>query len=203
MYQNQTIPKHDNADESSLFLIDVAASPSSLSLGQEEAMAAKKQKHPRIFCVAGSLLLVAAGRYNAGAAATAAATAAAATGSANARIGDDTLDHDPMSLRPRPLHPHMGHKLQLNTSSFTVNDYECLQLSTGLWPSERVHCELLPTTTNTDANEDTKKDDTAHYVIVVEHFDDSHCTKPNRINPTVHHTAAGCAFFCTIQSVLQ
>ena len=68
MYQNQTIPQHDNADESSLFLTDVAASPSSLSLGQEEAMAAKKQKHARIFCVAGSLLLVAAGRYSAGAA---------------------------------------------------------------------------------------------------------------------------------------
>lgn len=81
-YQNQTIPQHDNADESSLFLTDVAASPSSLSLGQEEAMAAKKQKHARIFCVAGSLLLVAAGRYSAGAATGAATGAVTATGSA-------------------------------------------------------------------------------------------------------------------------
>ena len=110
-------------------------------------------------------------------------------------IGDDTLDHDPMSLRPRPPHPHMGYKLQLITSSFTVNDYECLQLDTGLWPSKRVHCELFRTTTNTDANEDMKKDDTAHYVVVVEHFDDSHGTKPNQTNPTVHHAAAGCYYF--------
>ena len=125
------------------------------------------------------------------------------TAGAAAENDDDTLDHDltasntlrsssTMSLRPRPPHPHMGHKLQLNTSSFTVNDYECLQLDTGIWPSERVHCELLRTTTTNDANEDTKKDDTAHYVFVVEHFDDSHCTQANRMNPTLYHTAAGC-----------
>ena len=35
-YQNETIPNYDNADESSLFLTDAAASPSSLSLGQAE-----------------------------------------------------------------------------------------------------------------------------------------------------------------------
>ena len=76
---------YDHADESSSFLnVGDAASPSSVSLGQEEAMTAKKQKHHARpvhvavlagVCVAGIMLLVAAGRYSAGAAtATAAAT---------------------------------------------------------------------------------------------------------------------------------
>ena len=76
MTYQQPTPNYDNADESSLFLTDVAASSSSLSLGQEEAIAAKKQKRAHILCVAGIMLLVAAGRYSAGAA-TAAATATA------------------------------------------------------------------------------------------------------------------------------
>ena len=76
-YQKPT-PNYNNADEapSSSFLSHVAdASPSSVSLGHEEARAAmkQKQKHARPVavlagvCVAGIMLLVAAGRYRAGA----------------------------------------------------------------------------------------------------------------------------------------
>ena len=61
----------DHADESSPFLnVGDAASPSSLSFGQEEAIPTKKQQHARpiavvvgVCIVAGSMLLVAAGRY--------------------------------------------------------------------------------------------------------------------------------------------
>lgn len=131
---------------------------------------------------------------------------ATTTTAAAAENDDDTIDHDPTNnaLRssstmsphlPHP-HPHMGYKLQINTSAFTVNDYECVQLDTGTWPSERVHCELLRSTTNDDTtDDDTKNDDTANYVIVVEHFDDIHCTKSNPTNPRVHHAAAGCYYF--------
>ena len=79
---------YDHADESSSFLnVGDAASPSSVSLGQEEAIPTKKHQHARPiavvagFCVvAGSMLLVAAGRYSAGAA-TATATATGSAGS--------------------------------------------------------------------------------------------------------------------------
>ena len=86
--------------------------------------------------------------------------------------------------KPRP---HMGHKLQLNASAFTVNDFECLQLDTGDWPSERVHCELRP-----PGDDD---DNIVHYDFVVEHFDDEYCQKPNTDHPSVRHTASGCFYF--------
>lgn len=86
----------------------------------------------------------------------------------------------------KPPHPHMGHKLQINASAFTVNDFECLQLDTGNWPSERVHCELRPSNDG---------DDLARYDFVVEHFDDEHCQEPNAEIPIVRHTASGCYFF--------
>jgi hypothetical protein len=101
----------------------------------------------------------------------------------------------------KPPHPHMGHKLQINASAFTVNDFECLQLDTGNWPSERVHCELLPSfreningveNSNDSDNDD---DDVARYSFVVEHFDDEHCQEPNADNPIVRHTASGCYYF--------
>ena len=68
-YQNQTIPNYGNADESSLFLTDSAASPSSLSFGQEETVKAKQKKKPSIVCMAGGvagfmLLAVASGYYS-------------------------------------------------------------------------------------------------------------------------------------------
>ena len=88
----------------------------------------------------------------------------------------------------KPPHPHRGHKLQINASAFTVNDFECLQLDTGNWPSERVHCELRPSSYDSG-------DDVPRYVFVVEHFDDKDCQKPNAKNPIVRHTASGCFFF--------
>ena len=88
----------------------------------------------------------------------------------------------------KPPHPHMGHKLQINASAFTVNDFECLQIDTGNWPSERVHCELRPSAGDID-------DDVARYDFVVEHFDDEYCQNPNAENPTVRHTASGCFYF--------
>ena len=84
-------------------------------------------------------------------------------------------------------HPHMGHKIQINASAFTVNDFECLQIDTGNWPSERVHCELVQS--------DDDWDDVARYEFVVEHFDDDYCQIPNAKNPIVKHTASGCFYF--------
>lgn len=81
----------------------------------------------------------------------------------------------------RPL-PHMGHKLQVNSSAFTANDFECLQLDTGNWPSERVHCEL-------------QAGSEFIYDFVVEHFDDTHCQKPNAKLPVVRHTSSGCFYY--------
>mmetsp|Transcript_4835 Transcript_4835/g.7323 ORF Transcript_4835/g.7323 Transcript_4835/m.7323 type:complete len:269 (-) Transcript_4835:249-1055(-) len=78
--------------------------------------------------------------------------------------------------------PHMGRKLQINASAFTANDYECLQLDTGNWPSERVHCELIP---GSDLM----------YYFVVEHFDDADCQQPNQKLPTVRHTSSGCFYY--------
>lgn len=103
--------------------------------------------------------------------------------------GEDwqTVEDD---LRKSP-HPHRGHKLQINASAFTVNDYECLQLDTKNWPSERVHCELRPSKRETING----GDDVARYDFVVEHFDDDHCQEPNAKNPIVRHTASGCFFF--------
>eukprot|EP00536_Pseudo-nitzschia_multiseries_P000269 jgi/Psemu1/600/gm1.600_g len=106
-----------------------------------------------------------------------------------------------------PPHPHMGHKLQLNASAFTANDFECLQLDTGNWPSERVHCELLPSATNDnksendhethnyETNNDYDNDYAARYAFVVEHFDDGDCRQRNRDNPVVRHTASGCYYY--------
>lgn len=85
----------------------------------------------------------------------------------------------------RPPHPHRGHKLQINESAFTVNDFECLQLDTGNWPSERVHCELAY----------GDGDDSPRYDFVVEHFDDKACQTPNAENPIVRHVASGCYYF--------
>jgi len=90
-------------------------------------------------------------------------------------------------------HPHRGHKLQINASAFTVNDYECLQLDTGNWPSERVHCELRPSIVENNSENDGN--DVARYDFVVEHFDDKNCQKPNAKNPIVRHTASGCYYF--------
>ena len=84
--------------------------------------------------------------------------------------------------------PHMGRKLQINASAFTANDYECLQLDTGNWPSERVHCELKP-------GVDTDTDTDLLYDFVVEHFDDEHCQHPNEKLPTVRHTSSGCFYY--------
>lgn len=78
--------------------------------------------------------------------------------------------------------PHMGHKLQVNSSAFTANDFECLQLDTGNWPSERVHCEL-------------QAGSEFIYDFVVEHFDDTHCQKPNAKLPVVRHTSSGCFYY--------
>lgn len=78
--------------------------------------------------------------------------------------------------------PHMGHKLQVNSSAFTANDFECLQLDTGNWPSERVHCEL-------------QAGSEFIYDFVVEHFDDAHCQKPNAKLPVVRHTSSGCFYY--------
>ncbi len=86
-----------------------------------------------------------------------------------------------------PPHPHMGHKLQINASAFTVNDFECLQIDTGNWPSERVHCELVQS--------DDDWNDVARYEFVVEHFDDFYCKIPNTEKPIVRHTASGCFYF--------
>lgn len=93
----------------------------------------------------------------------------------------------------KPPYPHMGHKLQINASAFTVNDFECLQLDTGNWPSERVHCELRPSVG--DENSINDGDDAAQYDFVVEHFDDKNCQVPNAENPIVRHTASGCYYF--------
>ena len=100
------------------------------------------------------------------------------------RPGTD-IDEVTITTRPRTdivmltLAPHSGHKIQVNASSFTVNDFECLQINTGNWPSERVHCELQ--------NDEL--------LWVVEHFDDEHCTTPNEATPRVSRTATGCYFF--------
>ena len=75
--------------------------------------------------------------------------------------------------------PHSGAKIQHNASSYTVNDYECMQIDTHDWPSERVHCELRDNT----------------YVWIVEHFDDLQCTRPNKAKPTAEHTSTGCFYF--------
>ena len=75
--------------------------------------------------------------------------------------------------------PHSGHKVQHNASSFTVNDFECMQIDTGDWPSERVHCELQDNV----------------YVWIVEHFDDKHCMQPNKAKPIAQHTSTGCFYF--------
>ena len=112
---------------------------------------------------------------------------------ANSQITPQDQDQD------RPIHhyhqhqhpwPHMGHKLQINASAFTANDYECLQLDTGNWPSERVHCELKPGV-DTDADADTD----LLYDFVVEHFDDEYCQHPNEKLPTVRHTSSGCFYY--------
>jgi hypothetical protein len=55
-----------------------------------------------------------------------------------------------------------------------------MQIDTGDWPSERIHCEL-------------RSDGTTDFVV--DHFDDPHCQQHNRENPSVTHTAAGCFFF--------
>ncbi|VEU37298.1 unnamed protein product [Pseudo-nitzschia multistriata] len=82
-----------------------------------------------------------------------------------------------------PPYPRMGHKLRINASAFTANDFECLRLDTGNWPSERVHCELLPGSGD------------ERYEFVVEHFDDEGCQAPNAQNPVVRHTASGCFYY--------
>jgi len=92
-------------------------------------------------------------------------------------------------------HPHRGRKLQINASTFTVNDFECLQLDTGNWPSERVHCELQKSFENVEGTNEDYDDDVARYDFVVEHFDDDNCEHPNADNPIVRHTASGCYFF--------
>merc|ERR1711956_60876 len=74
---------------------------------------------------------------------------------------------------------HLGHKLQVNASTFTVRNFTCLVLTTGLWPSERPHCEL---------HED------GTYDFVIEHFDDGNCKTPHGDVP-VHHVVSGCYFF--------
>jgi len=93
----------------------------------------------------------------------------------------------------KPPHPHRGHKLQINASAFTVNDFECLQLDTGNWPSERVHCELRPSLG--DDNGENDGDDVTRYDFVVEHFDDENCKEHNAENPVVRHPASGCYYF--------
>jgi hypothetical protein len=106
-----------------------------------------------------------------------------------------TNNVDDLHLR-QPPHPHRGHKLQINASAFTVNDYECLQLDTKNWPSERVHCELRPSKQETvHGGDGDGNDDVARYDFVVEHFDDEHCQEPNAENPIVRHTTSGCFFF--------
>mmetsp|Transcript_3960 Transcript_3960/g.5538 ORF Transcript_3960/g.5538 Transcript_3960/m.5538 type:complete len:254 (-) Transcript_3960:193-954(-) len=90
----------------------------------------------------------------------------------------------------RPKHhpwPHVGHKLQINASAFTANDYDCLQLDTGNWPSERVHCEL--------SNIEIYGETDLLYDFVVEHFDDEYCQQPNEKLPTVRHTSSGCFYY--------
>ena len=81
-----------------------------------------------------------------------------------------------------PGYPKLGYKLQLNASRFTVNDYQCMEMSTKAWPSERVHCEL--------------RADGA-YDWVVEHFDDPECTKPNAKLPVIRHINRGCFYYAT------
>jgi len=110
---------------------------------------------------------------------------------------------------PHP-HPHRGHQLRINASAFTANDFECLQLDTKNWPSERVHCELVAAAAaelasigtdaiDSDSNIDSNNnnDDVARYEFVVEHFDDDRCRHPNARNPTTRHTASGCFYFET------
>lgn len=80
--------------------------------------------------------------------------------------------------------PRKGHKIQLNFSAYTVNDYDCMQIDTGDWPSERIHCELT--------------DDGTTYDMVVEHFDDPYCERPNSRLPSITHTASGCFFFPSV-----
>eukprot|EP00751_Fragilariopsis_kerguelensis_P037257 CAMPEP_0170956542 /NCGR_PEP_ID=MMETSP0735-20130129/34059_1 /TAXON_ID=186038 /ORGANISM="Fragilariopsis kerguelensis, Strain L26-C5" /LENGTH=268 /DNA_ID=CAMNT_0011369069 /DNA_START=55 /DNA_END=861 /DNA_ORIENTATION=- len=97
------------------------------------------------------------------------------------------------------LMPLPGHKIQLNASAFTVNDFECLQLDTKIWPSERVHCELRPprppTATAVAGEDNNNKNNIAQYDFVVEHFDDPYCKISNTNNPSVRHTASGCYNF--------
>ena len=92
-------------------------------------------------------------------------------------------------------HPHSGHKLQINASAFTVNDFECLQIDTGTWPSERVHCELRKSSEDVNGTNGDYDDDVAVYDIVVEHFDDDNCQEPNAENPVVRRAASGCYYF--------
>jgi len=92
--------------------------------------------------------------------------------------------------------PRMGHKLQLNASAFTVNDFDCMQLDTKIWPSERVHCELRPPTPTVGVGGDNNNNNNIdQYDFVVEHFDDNYCQISNKQNPIVRHTASGCYNF--------
>ena len=75
--------------------------------------------------------------------------------------------------------PLPEHKIQVRSNILTVNDFECLNLDTHAWPSERVHCEL-------------QRDGT--YLWVVDHFDDLNCTMPNARLPRITH-GTDCYFF--------
>ena len=103
MYQNQTMPNNDdNADETSLlFLTDVAASSSSLSLRQDKTVTKKKtmKQHPSIAVVAGGvagflLLAIAGGYYTFDTIAAPAPAPASASGSLS--IASDY--YDPLTI---------------------------------------------------------------------------------------------------------
>jgi hypothetical protein len=117
----------------------------------------------------------------------------------NKRIANinDRTEHIATEVRgvSDPPHPHRGHKLQINASAFTVNDFECLNLDTGNWPSERVHCELRASSVGDTNSSENDGDDVAWYDFVVEHFDDENCQEPNADNPIVRHTSSGCFYF--------
>ena len=87
-------------------------------------------------------------------------------------------------VAPRRFDPLPGHKIQAGPNILTVNDFECLNLDTHAWPSERVHCEL---------QHDGK------YLWVVEHFDDFNCTVPNARLPVITH-GTECYYFPTNHS---
>lgn len=93
-------------------------------------------------------------------------------------------DDDAVAAIHRPPFPSKGHKFQINASALTVNDFECVQLDSGKWPSERVHCELA-----------SLYDGEPTYDFVVEHFDDEQCQKPNPGNPVIRHTSSGCVYY--------